>query len=120
MGGLQVAPYHAYVPAFGEWGFALATRQPWQAPDHYPPGLRFLTVETTAALFQFPPDMAPVETEDQPAEQPNFGALLRAGMESGDAVSFSSYQFQTVFRLLPCRQATGRARIGAVRSTPCP
>ena len=63
MGGLQVAPYHAYVPAFGEWGFALATRQPWQAPDHYPPGLRFLTVETTAALFQFPPDMAPVDAE---------------------------------------------------------
>ena len=61
--GLQVAPYHAYVPAFGEWGFALATRQPWRAPDRYPPGLRFLTVETTAALFQFPPDMAPVETE---------------------------------------------------------
>ncbi len=61
--GLHVAPYHAYVPAFGEWGFALATHQPWQAPDHYPPGLRFLTVETTPALFQFPPDMAPVATE---------------------------------------------------------
>ena len=56
-------PYHAYVPAFGEWGFTLATRQPWQAPDHYPPGLRFLTVDTTAALFQFPPDMGPVATE---------------------------------------------------------
>ena len=61
--GLRVAPYHAYVPAFGEWGFTLATRQPWRAPDRYPPGLRFLTVDTTAALFQFPPDMGPVETE---------------------------------------------------------
>ena len=61
--GLRVAPYHAYVPAFGEWGFTLATRQPWRAPDRYPPGLRFLTAETTAALFQFPPDMGPVETE---------------------------------------------------------
>ena len=48
---------------FGEWGFTLATRQPWRAPDRYPPGLRFLTVETTAALFQFTPDMGPVETE---------------------------------------------------------
>jgi len=61
--GFEVIPYHAYVPAFGEWGFTLATRQPWQAPDHYPPGLRFLTVDTTAALFQFPPDMGPVATE---------------------------------------------------------
>lgn len=61
--GLQVAPYHAYVPAFGEWGFALATRQPWQAPEHYPPGLRFLTADTTALLFQFPPDMGPVDSE---------------------------------------------------------
>jgi spermidine synthase len=61
--GLTVTPYHAYVPAFGEWGFTLATRQPWQAPDHYPPGLRFLTTETTPALFQFPPDMGPVDAE---------------------------------------------------------
>ncbi len=61
--GFEVIPYHAYVPAFGEWGFTLATRQPWQAPDRYPPGLRFLTVDTAAALFQFPPDMGPVATE---------------------------------------------------------
>ena len=52
-----------YVPAFGEWGFALATRQPWQPADRYPPGLRFLTPEITATLLQFPPDMGPVETE---------------------------------------------------------
>lgn len=61
--GLEVAPYHAYVPAFGEWGFVLATRQPWRTPDRYPPGLRFLTVATTPALFEFAPDMGPVETE---------------------------------------------------------
>ncbi len=61
--GLIVTPYHAYIPAFGEWGFALATRQPWQPPARYPPGLRFLTPEITATLLQFPPDMAPVEAE---------------------------------------------------------
>ena len=61
--GLQVTPYHAYVPAFGEWGFVLATHRPWQAPQHYPPGLRFLTSEITATLLQFPPDMGPVATE---------------------------------------------------------
>ena len=61
--GLQVAPYHAYVPAFGEWGFVLASWQPWQPPERYPPGLRFLTVASAPTLFQFPPDMGPVETE---------------------------------------------------------
>jgi len=61
--GLTVTPYHAYVPAFGEWGFALATRKPWQTPDHYPPGLQFLTPEITATLLQFPPDMGPVDVE---------------------------------------------------------
>ena len=39
------------------------TRQPWRAPGRYPPGLRSLTIDTTAALFQFPLDMGPVETE---------------------------------------------------------
>ena len=61
--GLNVTPYHAYVPAFGEWGFALATRQPWQAPDHYPPGLRFVTPDLLPTLLQFPPDMSPVAAE---------------------------------------------------------
>jgi len=61
--GPTVMPYHAYVPAFGEWGFALATRQPWRFPDRYPPGLRFLTPEITPTLFQFPPDMGPVDVE---------------------------------------------------------
>ena len=61
--GFTATPYHAYVPAFGEWGFTLATRQPWQPPDRYPPGLRFLTPELTPTLFQFPPDMGPVEVE---------------------------------------------------------
>jgi spermidine synthase len=61
--GFIVTPYHAYVPAFGEWGFTLATRQPWRPPDRYPPGLRFLTPEIAATLLQFPPDMGPVEAE---------------------------------------------------------
>jgi spermidine synthase len=61
--GLQVTPYHAYVPAFGEWGYALAGREPWQAPLHYPPGLRFLTAEIMSGLLLFPPDMAPVDAE---------------------------------------------------------
>ncbi|HEU4371101.1 MAG TPA: polyamine aminopropyltransferase [Methylomirabilota bacterium] len=61
--GLEARPYHVYVPSFGEWGFVLATEDGWQAPSAYPPGLRFLTVEATAGLFVFPPDMAPVPVE---------------------------------------------------------
>jgi spermidine synthase len=61
--GLLVRPYHAYVPSFGEWGFVLAGPTAWPEPRAYPGGLRFLTVEATAALFAFPPDMAPVPVE---------------------------------------------------------
>lgn len=56
--GLRTAPYHALVPSFGEWGFVIAGRRPWQLPGTLPPGLRFLTPEGLPALFQFPPDMA--------------------------------------------------------------
>ncbi len=31
--GFAVAPYHALVPSFGEWGFILAGRKPYQPPD---------------------------------------------------------------------------------------
>jgi spermidine synthase len=61
--GWQVHPYHVYVPSFGEWGYVLATQGPWRIPDTVPPGLRFLTVAGLAPLFDFPPDMAPVEAE---------------------------------------------------------
>ncbi|MCP5197217.1 MAG: polyamine aminopropyltransferase [Gammaproteobacteria bacterium] len=61
--GFSVTPYHAYVPAFGEWGFALASRRPWRPSDDYPSGLRFLNPEIAMTLFRFPPDMGPVNTE---------------------------------------------------------
>ena len=63
--GLTATPYHAHVPSFGEWGFVLMSRRPWQPPRTLPPGLRFLTVDGLPALLQFPPDMARV------AAQPN-------------------------------------------------
>lgn len=55
--GFVTAPYHAYVPSFGEWGFVLAGKRPYQPAQHYPEGLRFVTPPTVAAMFQFPPDM---------------------------------------------------------------
>jgi spermidine synthase len=61
--GLEVYPYHAYVPAFGEWGFVLAGTEPYRPPTKLPQGLRFLTPRTLPELFEFPSDMTPVPAE---------------------------------------------------------
>lgn len=58
--GLKTAPYHAMVPSFGEWGYVIASRHPYQPPQQYPAGLKFLTPESGADLFRFPADMGPV------------------------------------------------------------
>jgi spermidine synthase len=61
--GFRASPYHVYVPSFGEWGFTLAGREPFQSPDQLPPGLRFLSPESLPELFRFPLDMQRVEVE---------------------------------------------------------
>ncbi|TWO70855.1 polyamine aminopropyltransferase [Caenimonas sedimenti] len=61
--GLRTYPYHANVPSFGEWGFIIASRRPWQPPAALPGGLRFLTPAGVPPLFQFPNDMARVPAE---------------------------------------------------------
>jgi len=61
--GLKTAPYHALVPSFGEWGYILAAREPYRPPETYTVPLRFLTAQTTAAMFDFPADMARVDAE---------------------------------------------------------
>jgi spermidine synthase len=61
--GLQATPYHAHVPSFGEWGFVLAHRRPWRAPQQLPAGLRFLTPQAMVGMLHFPPDMSRVEAE---------------------------------------------------------
>ena len=55
--GLRTWPYHVYVPSFGEWGFILAGTGDYQTPARLPAGLRYLTAEAVAGLFQFPTDM---------------------------------------------------------------
>jgi spermidine synthase len=61
--GLNPRPYHAHVPSFGDWGFALATPVPREAPEHLPPALelRFLTDEILRGLFVFPADQGPLD-----------------------------------------------------------
>jgi len=63
LAGFKTYPYHAYVPSFGEWGFVLGAQGAWRAPEQLPSGLKFLTVQGLAGLFQFPPDLAPVPAE---------------------------------------------------------
>ncbi|QLC22036.1 polyamine aminopropyltransferase [Parasphingopyxis sp. CP4] len=63
--GFEIRPYHAYVPSFGDWGFILASPMGVAEEADILPGGRFVTAESEPALFDFPPDMAPV------AAQPN-------------------------------------------------
>ena len=61
--GLRTWPYHLYVPSFGEWGFVLAGREDYTAPDRLPEGLRYLTPGTVPSMFEFPADMRPVPVQ---------------------------------------------------------
>ena len=66
--GFRTIPYHAFVPSFGEWGFILAGAEAPQPGTRYPPGLRFASPATVAAMQVWPPDMdripAPVNRLD--------------------------------------------------------
>jgi spermidine synthase len=61
--GLKTYPYHLYVPSFGEWGFALAGLNAYEAPARLPEGLRYLSAAGVPQMFQFPNDMLPVDAE---------------------------------------------------------
>ncbi len=61
--GFVTAPYHAYVPSFGEWGFVIAGEAPFRVPEAFPSGLKFLNATIARSLFEFPDDMKPVAVE---------------------------------------------------------
>jgi spermidine synthase len=61
--GLEVRPYHAAVPSFGEWGFVLAAADPIRLAEDFPPGLRFLDPVSAQSMFEFPRDMQPLPVE---------------------------------------------------------
>lgn len=59
--GLHTVPYHSYVPSFGEWGYIMAMSKPvYKVPDHYLPGLRFMSKQCLEQMLYFPKDMARV------------------------------------------------------------
>ena len=61
--GLRTAPYHAYVPSFGEWGYIVAGRGEFALPKSFPVETRYLTPDTLKTMFDFPADMARVPVE---------------------------------------------------------
>jgi spermidine synthase len=61
--GFHVQPYHATVPSFGVWGFAVAKLAPFEAPASVIPGLRFLDAHALKAMFLFSEDISTVPVE---------------------------------------------------------
>lgn len=63
--GLFVHPYHAYVPSFGDWGFALARSVQFAPPRVLSVApLRFFSPDVLEASFRFPPDMSRKPTRE--------------------------------------------------------
>jgi spermidine synthase len=69
--GFHTAPYHALVPSFGEWGYILAGRAPYQPPARIDVATRFVAPAMLPALFDFPPDMARVDAEPNRLNEQN-------------------------------------------------
>jgi spermidine synthase len=65
--GFVVRPYHTSVPSFGDWGFALARKVPFEVPIKLSSELRdrtrFLTHAMLSHLFELPRDLEAVDVE---------------------------------------------------------
>jgi spermidine synthase len=62
---LHPLPYHAHVPSFGDWGFALIGPTAFEPPTRVREGLelRFLDDAVLPGLFVFPPDQEAPDVE---------------------------------------------------------
>ena len=61
--GFRTAPYHAYVPSFGEWGYIIAGRGAFAPPTAFSVVPRSFDGASLKTMFAFPPDMARVPVE---------------------------------------------------------
>ena len=61
--GFKTAPYHAYVPSFGEWGYIIAGRGSFSPPERFSVPPRSFDAQSLKGMFEFAPDMARVPTE---------------------------------------------------------
>jgi spermidine synthase len=70
-GGLAAAPYHAYVPSFGDWGFVIAGPRPIrQDRAEVTVPTRFLTRPGIREMFAFGKDTAEVPVEVSTLDRP--------------------------------------------------
>lgn len=82
MDGLHVIPYHALVPAFGDWGFVLAmTDQPTDRSLQLPGGLAYLTDDIWGAIQRFGADTGPIEAEINSIRDHALVAYYNAGWD---------------------------------------
>jgi spermidine synthase len=72
--GFATKAYHVAVPSFGEWGFVLAARKPFEVGTRLPANLRALSAALLPSLFLFGPDTGPVES---PVNRLNDQILVR-------------------------------------------
>lgn len=73
--GFATHAYHTLVPSFGEWGYVLARRVPFDIPERViPRRLRFLNDDVLPSLFVFSADTSPVEVD---TNHMNSQALVR-------------------------------------------
>jgi spermidine synthase len=69
--GLHTAPYHAYVPSFGEWGFVLAAPHAIQRSRlSVTVPTRFLTAESMRQMFVWGKDTAAVPVDVSTLDRP--------------------------------------------------
>ena len=65
--GFIVRPYHAAVPSFGVWGYALASVNEFATPERVLPevagGLRYLNDAGLRQMFELPLDLSPRDVE---------------------------------------------------------
>ncbi|MCS6777937.1 MAG: polyamine aminopropyltransferase [Chloroherpetonaceae bacterium] len=84
--GLQTAPYHAYVPSFGDWGFVLAASRPLHiASLQIRVPTRYLTTQLLPTLFLFGNDTAETEVEVSTLDHPRILQYYLNGASQWDA-----------------------------------
>ena len=83
--GFEVHPTHAYVPSFGDWGFALgADRDLSLANLRLPAGLRYLTPELARTLEVFDADTDEVPVEPSTVDHPRVLRYYQDGARRWD------------------------------------
>lgn len=63
--GMNLLPYHTFIPSFGDWGYVIASRQKLMSPDFsmMPRNLRFFSPDAFESMCYFPKDVAYRTTE---------------------------------------------------------